>query len=259
MVNNFVVTKIERVAMVGKEEYPQEHIVFGNDITCNELIFHFSGQSTVFYDSVVLQTKANSIRFLPKMKVSRYEVFHQPGDCILIDFQTDIPVSDVAFTTYSSQNEFIGTLFRKLFLCWSSKREGYYFECLSIIYDIFAQMTNRQYLPVQYKKQIDPAVRKINRDFLNQTIEVTELASLCNMSISYLKQLFNMVYGVPPKKYMIGLKINHACELLRSGQLTIQQIADECRYSDVYFFSRQFKQYTGVSPTEFQKKYFSSK
>ena len=259
MESKFVVTKIERVAMVGKEEYPQEHITFGTDITCNELIFHFSGQSTVFFDRVVLQTKANSIRFLPKMKVSRYEVFHQPGDCILVDFQTDVAVSDVAFVTFSNQNEYIGALFRRLFLCWSSKKEGYYFESLSLLYDIFAQMVNHRYMPVQYKKRIKPAIEEINQHFLERTIEIAKLATLCNMSESYLKKIFTTVYGISPKKYIIALKINSACELLRTAQMSIQQVADACNYSDVYFFSRQFKQCTSVSPTDFQKKYRSTK
>lgn len=259
MEHNFVVTKIERVAMVGKEEYPQDHITFGTDIPCNELIFHFSGQSTVFFDQVVLQTKENSIRFLPKMKVSRYEVFHQPGDCILVDFQTDNPVSDVAFVAYSDQNEYIGSLFRKLFLCWSSRKESYYFESLSILYDIFAQMTNQSYLPIRYKEKIKPAIEAINRHYLDRAIEVAELAALCDMSISYLKKIFYAVYGVSPKKYIIELKIKYACDLLRAGKMSIQQIADACHYADVYFFCRQFKQYTNVSPTEFKKKYQSTK
>lgn len=259
MEKTFAITKIERVAMVGKEEYPQEHIIFGTDITCNELIFHLSGQSTVLYDNAVLHTKANTIRFLPKMKVSRYEVFHQPGDCILVDFQTDIPVSDAAFVSYSHHNEYIGSLFRKLFLCWSSKKDNYYFESLSMVYDIFAQMTSREYMPVQYRERIAPAVEKINSSFLDQTVKMAELADICGMSVSYLKQLFNKVYGVSPKKYITGLKINHACDMLREGSFSIQQIAEKCNYSDVYFFSRQFKQYTGVSPTGFQKKYQSTK
>lgn len=256
---NFVVTKIERVAMVGKEEYPREHITFGTNFPWNELIFHYSGQATVFFDNVVMHTKKNSIRFHPKMNASRYEVFHQPGDCILVDFQTDIPVSDVAFVTYSNQNEYIGALFRKLFLCWSSKKEGYYFKSLSLIYDIFDQMMNRSYMPVRYKERIKPAVELINQHFLDRTIEIAELAALCNMSVSYLKRLFNMVYGVSPKKYIIGLKINYACDLLRTGKFSIQQTADASNYLDVGFFSRQFKAYTGVSPTEFQRKYQSSK
>lgn len=259
MESGFIVTKIERVAMVGKAEYPQKHIVFGTDFPRNELIFHFSGQSTVLFDRVTLHTRPDSIRFLPKTKALRYEVFHQPGDCILIDFQTDRPISEVAFVTNSPKNKYIGSLFRKLFLCWSSKEEGYYFKCLSLIYDIFAQMTNEQYMPVQYKERIEPAVREIDRCFLDRKIEIAQLASMCNMSVSYLKRLFNMIYGVSPKKYIIGLKISYACDLLRAGQSTIQQIAEACHYSDVCFFSRQFKQYIGISPKDFQKKYLSSK
>lgn len=245
--------------MVGSEEYPQQHIVFGTNIECNELIFHYSGQSTVFYDREVLQTKANSIRFLPKMKVSRYEVFHQPGDCILVDFQTDIPVSKTAFVLYSSQNAHMGALFRKLFVCWSAKKDGYYFECLSLLYYIFSQMERRDYIPVAQKERIRPAIDEINRNYLKKNIAVEDLAVLCNMSVSYLKRLFYVTYGVSPKKYMIGLKMNHACNLLRAGELSVQQIAETCNYSCVCFFSRQFKQYIGVSPTQFQKEYISSK
>ena len=60
-----------------------------------------------------------------------------------------------------------------------------------------------------------------------------------------------------PKKYIIGLKMNYACELLRLERYTVTQVAELCRFSDVYFFSRQFKEYVGMTPTRFVKQYRS--
>ena len=42
----------------------------------------------------------------------------------------------------------------------------------------------------------------------------------------------------------------HAKNLLRTGQYTIAQIALECGFSNVYYFSRCFKQITGTTPAK---------
>jgi AraC-like DNA-binding protein len=64
---------------------------------------------------------------------------------------------------------------------------------------------------------------------------------------------------MPPSKYIIQMKINFATELLRSGLYSITQIADMCGYETPYFFSRQFKEYVGLSPTDFAEKFKVSK
>jgi AraC-like DNA-binding protein len=66
-------------------------------------------------------------------------------------------------------------------------------------------------------------------------------------------------FGMPPSKYIINLKINYACDLLQTGLYNITQIAEIRGYSDIYFFSRQIKEYRGISPTAFIEKYKSSK
>ena len=87
----------------------------------------------------------------------------------------------------------------------------------------------------------------------------SKLAALCDMSESYLKRLFKERYGIPPKKYLIQLKLNHACDLLRLDRYTVTEIAEMCHFSDIYFFSRQFKEHMGITPTQFVKKYKSAK
>ncbi len=69
-----VITEIERVVMVGKNEYSEPMLSFGHILNHNELIFHFSGQATVFFDDLALETKPNTIRFLPQGETKRYDV-----------------------------------------------------------------------------------------------------------------------------------------------------------------------------------------
>ena len=83
--------------------------------------------------------------------------------------------------------------------------------------------------------------------------------AICGISESALKKLFIKKFGVPPVRYIIQLKINYSCDLLRSGLYSVSRVSQICGYGNVYFFSRQFKENMGISPSEFIKKYKSSK
>jgi len=239
-------------------DYLGDNISFSRDLKSNEIIFHFSGLATVYFNDTVLETKPNSIRFLPRGKASKYDVqLHERGECIDVFFQTDSPISSEALVIAASQNEKLGMLFKKLFAAWVGKGDGYYFESLSILYKIFAELQNDNYVPRSHYARIKPAIDRIRDRFLSEELSISELATACGIKESYFLRLFKEKFGISPKKYIIQLKINHACELLRLQRYSVTQIAEMCGFSDVYFFSRQFKQYMGITPTEFIKKYRS--
>ena len=260
MEEKFIITEINRVIMVGKDEYPEMTTSFGHTLQRNELVFHFSGQATVFFDDLILETKPGTIRFLPQGTPKRYTVLRRErGECIDVFFSTDRPVSPEAFVISTPQSEKTGALFKRLFATWASKKEGYYFESLSLLYRIFAEIQQSTYIPTPYKAKIAPAMDMIHNDFLTRDLSLNGLAAICKMGESYFQKLFKKIHGVSPKKYIIQLKINHACELLRLERYSVTQVAQLSRFSDVYFFSRQFKEYMGITPTQFIKKYKSSK
>jgi AraC-like DNA-binding protein len=209
---------------------------------------------------LVLETKPNTIRFLPEGNASRYDVIrHKRGECIFVCFKADRPLSPVAFVTEVTNNEKIGMLFKKMFSTWVSKCDGYYFETISILYKIFAEFQNSHYIPKNHYDKIKPAVDYIYENFSKGEITVFRLSELCGIGEAYFQRLFKNKYGISPKKFIIQLKINHASELLTLGRYSITEIAELCNFSNVYFFSRQFKEYMGITPTEFSEKYKSSK
>lgn len=260
MDNDFVITKINRVILVGKNEYKEKVTKFTGALRSNELIFHMSGKATVHFNGKILTCEKDVIRFLPKGDNWEYVVDREEwGECIDVFFDTNIPISDEAFVTKIKNGAAVERVFKKLFSVWVAKNDGYYFECISLLYKIFAELQKQNYIPEEQYNTIKPAIDFINDHFFDHNISVPALASLCGISDSYLKKLFIKKFGVPPVKYLIGLKISYACDLLHSGLYTVTQVAENCGYNNPHFFSRQFKEYMGITPTQFVAKYRSSK
>ena len=260
MNKDFIVTGIDRIIFVGREEYPQEIAHFNSGLTTNELIYHLDGNQTVHFNGKVLECQKDTIRFLPKGENREYVVnYHEHGDCIDVFFDTDLPIEEEAFVTQITNNAAIANMFKKIFALWVSKNEGYYFECVSLLYKILAEMQKQTYIPQNQYEKIKPALLYIENNFLTENISIPHLAEICHISEAYLKKLFDKKFGVSPSKYIIQMKINHAGDLLQSERYSVSQVAKMCGYDDSCFFSRQFKKYAGASPAVFAKKYKSSK
>ena len=258
---DFTITNIHRVIMVGKEEYNEPVTEFKTKrIVHNELIFNISGKSLVKFNGKLLHNEAGSVRFLPVGDLFEYRVEREVrGECIDVFFDTDVPISDEALMLDTSKREILEPLFKKIFCTFVAKEEGYRHECLSLLYKIFSELQKSAYIPESKFRLIKPALDVIHADFLKRDIHTPELATAAGISESYLKKLFGERFGIPPKRSIIQMKINYAEELLRLGDYGIATVATMSGYSDLAFFSRQFKEYTGITPTHFAKKYKSSK
>ena len=260
MNNNFVITGISRVVFVGKDEYKEPILRFNSNLKHNELIYYLSGNAEIKFNSIHLKREKDSINFLPKGENDEYIVYNsEKSECIDIFFDTDVPASEVAFIQKIQNNVIVANLFKKIFSVWVAKNDGYYFECISLLYKIFAEMQKQSYIPEKQYKAIKPAINHISKNFLKDKISISELTEQCGISESYLKKLFIKKFGVSPLKYIIQMKINYACDLLKTERYSISQVAEYCGYSNVYFFSRQFKNYVRITPSQFVAKYKSSK
>ena len=62
-----------------------------------------------------------------------------------------------------------------------------------------------------------------------------------------------MKFQLSPIKYITKKRISYACDLLVSNKHSVSDIASMAGYSDVYYFSRVFKENTGMSPSDYKK------
>lgn len=79
---------------------------------------------------------------------------------------------------------------------------------------------------------------------------VEELAVRAQLSPRYFSMKFKEMIGMSVQSYMIRTRIERAQHLLMHAGMNVTEVADALGYRDIFFFSRQFKQYTGKSPSE---------
>jgi len=250
---DFVITDIVSVRKTDEKKYKNNFVEFMPNLISNEIIYRPNGYSTVNFDGKKLNTTPNSVHILPFKNGGKYTVnYDEPDYFIDIFFHTDRPIlkEPIAFNKIKSNK--LNSLFNKAFSCFVKKDSGYKFECISILYKIFAEMQKKNYIPENNFLKIKPAVKYIEDNFLSKNISCEYLATLCDISYSYLQRLFNQKYGVSPKKYIIQLKINYASDLLKSGEYSVSETAKMSGFEDLYFFSRQFKEYVGMSPIKYK-------
>ena len=68
---------------------------------------------------------------------------------------------------------------------------------------------------------------------------------------SQLQKLFRDTKGCGVIEFFSMMKIDTAKQMIRDNQLNITQIADRRGYSSIHYFSRQFKQITTMTPSEY--------
>jgi len=88
-------------------------------------------------------------------------------------------------------------------------------------------------------------------DHMEQKITIADLAQRSNYSESRFLVLYRNFFSASPMEELLGARIEKAVSLLEYSSLSITEIAKQCGFSSIHYFSRKFNERTGVSPTRF--------
>lgn len=87
-----------------------------------------------------------------------------------------------------------------------------------------------------------------------ETIRLSQLAALANLSEQHFCRLFKTLTGKRPMDYINYLRTTKAVTLLTEDRLSIAEIAAAVGFDDSNYFSRVFKKYQNRAPSELRKK-----
>lgn len=91
-------------------------------------------------------------------------------------------------------------------------------------------------------------------EHLESRIMLSDVADHVNISPAYLSSLYKKTHKQNFVDYINSRKMDRACEMLRTGDFRIYEISYRLGFENAYYFTRVFKRFIGMKPTEYQRK-----
>lgn len=120
----------------------------------------------------------------------------------------------------------------------------------SYIENLIKQMQNTV---VSDKPIIENTLNYIKLNYRNPNVSLSEAADVVDVNASYLSRLLKKETGKNFSEILTEVRLEKAKRLLKRASMKISDIAGDCGYKEYAYFYQVFKQYTGISPTEYKK------
>lgn len=82
-----------------------------------------------------------------------------------------------------------------------------------------------------------------------ERITMLQVADYVSLSEKHLCRKFRRVYGLPPQKYLLQVRMEKARKLLRESELMVKEVAQSVGYESLLGFSEMYRRYFGISPS----------
>lgn len=208
----------------------------------------------VFHDQRVVETRPGTLLYLPRGWKYYVETL-EDSQVICVNFSLFEDVTPEPWLYEPKHYVRWEEKFENLLRTWRYPAPGYRARCRSVLYDMLATLEEEQasYLPKDKKERIENAILKMEEEFQKgNNVDIPFLAEQCNMSQTYFRRLFHSLYGVSPKQYILSARMRWAKTMLKSTDDSITEIAKNCGFENVYYFSRAFRIHEGVSPSQYR-------
>ena len=98
-------------------------------------------------------------------------------------------------------------------------------------------------------RRVEKVVQYMSEHY-QKKLTLQMLADIAGVSVSYLGSIFKEITGTSPINYLMDIRMSRAKTLLLEGT-TVSDTADTVGFSDIHYFSKYFKKYEGMYPTQY--------
>ncbi|GAB2991437.1 AraC family transcriptional regulator [Amycolatopsis acidiphila] len=97
------------------------------------------------------------------------------------------------------------------------------------------------------------AAKELMTERLAEPIPLTDLAAAAALSVSQFTRRFKAATGEPPHRYLMRLRVEQACRLLRAEGLSIPEIAVRCGFTHQEHLTRVMRTRLGTTPAAYRR------
>ena len=104
-------------------------------------------------------------------------------------------------------------------------------------------------LPMWQQKRVVEFIE----EHLAEEVSLAALAELADLSLYHFARAFKQSFGAPPHRYHMARRMDHARALLQKPALSVTEIGIETGFRETSSFTRAFRKFTGLTPTEYRR------
>ena len=189
------------------------------------------------------------------------ELFSLCGKILTLSDEQKILLNKIITETKYSFNDNLSDIY----LSKMNKKTDAPFGCDQIITNciellLISLIRNQHYVieekegikSVNYSTNVKSIIEILNKKLdKSDKVNLEEIACSLGYSKSFLKMQFKKETGYSIIQFFINMKIEKAKELLSQQKYSISEISDLLGFNSLYYFSRQFKQETSMSPSQY--------
>lgn len=149
----------------------------------------------------------------------------------------------------------------QLFQAMETERPGYEFITTGLLWQLWGEIVGKkQYGPaspegtrnLRRTHAVKNVLRRIRSGY-GQPLTLEDLAAEAALEPKYFCRVFRQVTGRTPINYLNYYRVECAAELLCSTGSSITEIALECGFGDVSYFSRMFRRFKNETPGQYRR------
>lgn len=143
------------------------------------------------------------------------------------------------------------------------RREGGYMQVLRanltklliFIFRLYKKDVSQRQNPTVYKQLVVQEAAAYIKNHFDENISCEKLAERAYLSVNYFRKIFKEITGMTMIRMLQNIRVNVACDLLENTRIPVGEIAGRVGYDDIKFFYKIFREFQGITPGAYRKKY----
>ena len=121
-----------------------------------------------------------------------------------------------------------------------------------LVYQLLAGFYSKQH---KRDLRMETILEVMDKNISNPAFDISEAIEATGCCKGYFRKMFKQQYGQSPVKYFNQKRIEKAQSMIQQygDSRSVKDIALACGFEDALYFSRVFKQYVGIRPSDYQK------
>lgn len=146
----------------------------------------------------------------------------------------------------------------KIFEAMEKEQKGYEWETVGLMWQLMGSLIGLKQKPLTVSRNRNKILRLKNvltyiKDNYENQISLNELAGVAGMAPRYFCRAFSAMTGKTPIEYLNYYRVEQAGEQLLLTEDTVTEIALNCGFNDMSYFSKTFAKHKGCSPSAYRK------